>query len=209
MILKDFAVNLSKMTSKRFIIIFTAVIAISSSFLFSMLSCEKEMVKENQIFSNSNLPIKGSICGAIEQKDILNNNDDNIGTALLFNNKNNFYIELTLPDSLCILNCFVHTSSSLYDFPLDTLNNLNWVNFNHVFRYTSPGTMKRLIIPLTEIPNRSYLAVAIEYGRWENQELIRQIAWIDGIRYGSSIRGRVTAFDKKLCLKQPKEGLNL
>jgi hypothetical protein len=195
------------MGSKRFIIIFTAVIAIFSSFLFSMLSCEKEMVKEKQIFSNINMPIKGSICGAIEQKDILNNNDDIIGTALLFNNKNNFYIELTLPDSLCVLNCFVHTSSSLYDFPLDTLNNLNWSNFNHIFRYSSLGNFKRLIFPLTEIANRCYLAIAIEYGRWENQEIVKKIAWIDGIRYGSSIRGRVTAFDKKQCFKQSKEGI--
>lgn len=195
------------MTSKRFIIIFTAAIAISSSILFSFLSCEKEIKKENQILSNNNLPIKGSICGSIEQKDILNYNDEIIGTALFFNNKKNFYIEITLPDSLCVLNCFVHTSSSLYDFPLDTLSNLNWVNFNHIFRYTSLGSVKRLIFPLTEIPNRSYLAIAIEYGRWKNQELIKQIAWIDGIRYGSSIRGRVTAFDKKQCFTQPIEEL--
>ncbi len=154
------------------------------------------------------MPKKGSICGAIEQKDILNNNDDIIGTALLFNNKNNFYIELNLPDSLYIMNCFVHTSSSLYDFPLDTISNLNWVNFNHIYRYTSLGNFKRLIFPLTEIPNRFYLTVAIEYGNWENQELNKKIAWIDGIRYGSSIRGRVTAFDKKQCLTQAKDGIS-
>jgi hypothetical protein len=52
------------------------------------------------------------------------------------------------------------------------------------------------------------LAVAIEYGKWKNQSLIKKIAWIDGIRYGSSVRGRITAYDTKQCLTQNHEGLN-
>ncbi len=196
------------MTARYFLILFTAIIAISSISLFSFLSCEKEIIKENQNITNKGLPIKGTICGTIEQKDILNSNDDVIGTALLYNNKENFYLEITLPDSLCILNCFVHSSSSLYDFPLDSAYNLNWPTFNHNYRYTLLSSFKKIIIPLYEIPNRSYLAVAIEYGKWINQELTKQISWIDGIRYGSSVRGRVTAYDKKQCLKQAKEAIN-
>ena len=196
------------MGTKSYLILFTAIIATSSLTLFSFLSCEKETIQEFKSKTEKTTPVRGSICGNIEQKDILNDNDDIIGNALFFNNYNNFYIELTLPDSLCILNCYLHSSTSLYDFPLDNSNNLNYLFFNHIFRYSLLKSFKRIIIPLPEIPARSYLSVAIEYGKWENQSLVKKIAWIDGIRYGSSIRGRITAYDKKACLIQNHEGLN-
>jgi hypothetical protein len=196
------------MSAKSFLILFTSAIAMASLALFSFLSCEKETLEVYQRGTKNSIPIRGTICGSIEEKDILNDNNDIIGNALLYNNTKNFYIEITLPDSLCIMNCYAHLSTSLYDFPLDSLQNLNYFAFNHVFRYTHLSYFKRIIIPLTELPNRSYMAVAIEYGKWENQELLKKIAWIDGIRFGSSIRGRITAFDKKQCLVQNGEAID-
>ena len=196
------------MSTKSFLILFTATIASASLTLFSFLSCEKERLAGHQNETEKHIPIRGTICGTIEEKDILNENDAIIGNALFYNNPKNFYMELTLPDSLCIMNCYAHTSTSLYDFPLDSLQNLNYSLFNRIFRYSQLRSFKRIIIPLPEIPNRSYLAVAIEYGKWKNQSLIKKIAWIDGIRYGSSVRGRITAYDTKQCLTQNHEGLN-
>ena len=196
------------MSSKIFIITFTATVASIALSLFSFLSCEKEnsiTFKKNEL---EQMPERGTTCGTIEQKDILNETNDVIGTALLFNNSKNFYIELTLPDSLSILNCYLHSSLNLYDFPVDSNYNLNWNNFNHIFQFTRLNNFNRIIIPLNELPNRSYLAIAIEYGKYENQKSIKNILWVDGIRFGSSIRGRITAYDKKSCLTQSFEGQN-
>jgi hypothetical protein len=169
--------------------------------MIAFISCEKELANSYQNEINQ-MPIIGSICGEIEQKDIIDDQGNAIGLALLYNDTKNFYLYLSLSDSLIVEQTNLHWSQELMNFPMDSFHNLDLGNFKFTKREVLPRNSQKIIIPLPQLPSRFYLAAGITFKNYKNSASGKNIAWIDGIRYGSSYRGKVTAFERKICLTQ-------
>jgi hypothetical protein len=146
-------------------------------------------------------PIDG-FCGSFSIHELLTVQQDVKGMLRLYNNLTEWFLEFKLEEDHSIELVHLHFSPTPH-FPLDAHQNPDLSSFSHQVHFNHPSSIRRLKFSKNEVPLQGYISICIEY---KNPQTFNRCGmgklWVDGIRYGSSERGRYVAYSWKNCLTQ-------
>jgi hypothetical protein len=149
-------------------------------------------------------PIEG-FCGAYSVHDLMTAQQDTKGKLRFYNNSTQWFLEFKLDENHFIERVHIHFTPTP-NFPMDVHQNPDLTSFNHQVQFKHPSSIRRLTFSKNEVPLQGFVSICLEY---KNPQTFNHCGmgklWIDGIRYGSSERGRYFAYSWKNCLTQTPE----
>jgi hypothetical protein len=171
--------------------------------LFTFLtSCQKESPCSHErigLTTNVIWPI-GGICGNRDFRDLLNENNQPKGSLFTYNDHQYQYLDVQLDDGYVASNIYIHFSETS-NFPVDSQNNPDVTVFGYKYHMDYPTSFWRIRWKKGKIPLNGFVSLCVAAIHPENQGDCKQTRlWADGIRYGSSIRGRYFYYTWTNCL---------
>jgi hypothetical protein len=149
-------------------------------------------------------PIEG-FCGAFSVHDLVTVQQEVKGMLRFYNDPSRWFLEFKLEENHSIEWVYLHFSPTP-NFPVDAKQNPDLSSFAHQVHFAHPSTLRRLNFPKKDVPLKGFLSICLVY---RNPQTLNRCGmgklWVDGIRYGSSERGRYFAYSWKNCLTQHPE----
>lgn len=194
----------------------TAIVAMLSCGMF-FFSCEKDEIAPNQYtpqaaMEENNGSFKGENeekrtitelrdnCGEMISRSLVTQGGITVGKAVLYNDKENFYVKLIASRDWYIGKAYAHIAYDMSRFPLDKNNNPYYAKFDYRELSSKPKKELYFKIPYEEIALKQFLSsVMCEIFSLPDRPGIKMHAWIQGRPYGETMEGKIFAYSTKTC----------
>ena len=188
----------------KFRYFFAGSLIVVAALAVTVFSCEKQIFSPQTELAISDdatrsLTESGEVCGKIIEKRIMKNGETSIGEAIIYNDKEYFYVLLST-DKGYFKNAYLDVSSKFGTLPLDENGSIIIDKFNHKSPGLKPGKERKFRIPLSEMSRTSYISVAAEYVQNLNNTTQKvHISWVEGKHFGTSQPAHIFDYRKQLC----------
>lgn len=160
----------------------------------------KIKIDEYNVYSDETTPTIQGNCGTIHQKDLIREDGQIAGNALVYNDQKYFYVELSTFQGFYMWDAYLHLTNKYGSFPMDQNNNPNLSHFSYTILGRPMSNMKKFRIPINELKGASYVSVAVET-KFLREEFnaMPVTAWVNGKVFGASSKGRAFFYLKQIC----------
>lgn len=145
------------------------------------------------------------LCGKVTEKDIFNPRGTAVGRAYIFNTDKFFYVYLLANEGFEMRTAYMDLELDNLKLPLNDDGNPDFSKFKHIIKQEGGGRMRTFKVPVAELHDQSYVAVAGEFRKIEANETGDWFkAWVDGKEFGASLFGKVFSYTEQECTINPE-----
>lgn len=171
-------------------------------------SCEKEHIEPVRITEKSSSPyieqnkdgLYANVCGVMEESKVLLDDITAAGNTLVYNDDQFLFIEMEAFEEFYFSDAYCHLAYDFQDIPLDGEGDPDYVNFTYQIIDNPISKFRTFKIPLSALEqNNVMLTVGVKVLPDPNKPNMFKLAWVSGIKYGNSWKGRVFKYQKKAC----------